>query len=185
MTASISVSNAPDEDLLERVAGALGVEAAFVEKDWFVVHAIEHLAGAATDDLKPVFSGGTSLLKDHQLIRRFSEDIDFKLELSEELLAKSQGQKKSALSAFKKSLVDGWSEAGFTVTEVKAGSGNAFIRIDMDYPTRLEPRRIAAATHPGRGVGQAAAAADDQTSADTVREPVSRRTGRGAVDRLR
>lgn len=139
MTANMSLSNAPDEDELGRVAGALAVDEAFVEKDWFVIQAIRHLADAATGDLKPVFSGGTSLLKGHALIRRFSEDIDFKLGLSAEFLEKSQGQKKTALSAFKKSLVAGWSGAGFEVTDVEAGSGNAFIRIDMDYPSVLEP----------------------------------------------
>ena len=139
MTANMSLSNAPDEALLGRVAGALAVDEAFVEKDWYVLQAIEHLAAAATEDLQPVFSGGTSLLKGHELIRRFSEDVDFKLSLSPAFAAKSQGQKKAALSAFKKSLVAGWSETGFTVTDVMAGSGNAFIRIDMDYPTRLKP----------------------------------------------
>lgn len=62
MTANMSLSNAPDEALLGRVAGALAVDEAFVEKDWYVLHAIEHLAAAATEDLQPVFSGGTSLL---------------------------------------------------------------------------------------------------------------------------
>lgn len=133
------LSNAPDEATLGRVAGALVVEEAFVEKDWYVVQAIARLAAAFSDDLNPVFSGGTCLLKGHGLIRRFSEDIDFKLALSSDFVAKSQGQKKTLLSAFKKSLVAGWSEAGFEVTEVFAGSGNAFIRIDMDYPSILEP----------------------------------------------
>lgn len=139
MTANMSLSNAPDEALLGRVAGALAVDEAFVEKDWYVIHAIEHLAAVATGDIEPVFSGGTSLLKGHKLIRRFSEDADFKLSLSAAFAAKSQAQKKSTLSAFKKSLVAGWSEAGFTVTDILAGSGNAFIRIDMDYPTSLAP----------------------------------------------
>lgn len=101
------LSNAPDEATLGRVAGALVVEEAFVEKDWYVVQAIARLAAAFSDDLNPVFSGGTCLLKGHGLIRRFSEDIDFKLSLSSDFVAKSQGQKKTLLSAFKKSLVGG------------------------------------------------------------------------------
>jgi hypothetical protein len=35
----MSFSNAPDEGLLGRVAGALAVDEAFAEKDWFVVQA--------------------------------------------------------------------------------------------------------------------------------------------------
>jgi hypothetical protein len=36
----MSFSNAPDEAKLGRVAGALAVDEAFVEKDWYVVQAI-------------------------------------------------------------------------------------------------------------------------------------------------
>lgn len=138
MMAPMSFSNAPDERTLGRVAGALGVDEAFVEKDWYVVQAIQTLIGRATPDLTPAFSGGTSLLKAHGLIRRFSEDIDFKLNLSDAFVDKSQGQKRSALSAFKNGLADAWAAAGFVITGIEAGSGNGFIQIDMDYPTILK-----------------------------------------------
>lgn len=139
MTANMSLTNAPDEALLGRVAGALGVDEAFVEKDWFVVRAIGILLALETEDLKPVFSGGTSLLKGHGLIRRFSEDIDFKLALSPAFEAKSQGQRRRPLSAFRNAVADAWTTAGFEVEITRVGSGNAFFQIDMDYPTRLEP----------------------------------------------
>lgn len=137
MTAIMSFSNRPDANGLGRVAGALGVDEAFVEKDWFVVQAIRVLCSIENADITPVFSGGTALLKAHQLIKRFSEDIDFKLALSADFLAKSQGQKKTALSGFKKTLAAAWEEAGFTNLSVEAGSGNAFIKIEMDYPSVL------------------------------------------------
>ena len=85
-----------------------------------------------------MFSGGTSLLKAHGLIQRFSEELDFKLILSDAFLEKSPGQKRSALSAFKNGLADAWAAAGFVITGVEAGSGNGFIQIDMDYPTILD-----------------------------------------------
>lgn len=135
----MSFSNAPDIDTLGRVAGALGVDEAFVEKDWFVVQAIKVLVGLGDEDLTPVFSGGTSLLKGHQLIKRFSEDIDFKLILSDAFVAKSQGQQKKYLSNFKKGLIAAWEEIGFSNLKVEAGSGNAFIQIEMDYPSVLDP----------------------------------------------
>jgi hypothetical protein len=39
----MSFSKAPDRPILGRVAGALAVDEAFVEKDWFVVQAIKVL----------------------------------------------------------------------------------------------------------------------------------------------
>jgi hypothetical protein len=144
----MSFSNAPDLDTLGRVAGSLGVDEAFVEKDWFVVQAIRILCAQATADIIPVFSGGTALLKAHQLIKRFSEDIDFKLSLSEAFLAKSANQQRRALSAFKKKVAAALEVAGFTKLKIEAGSGNAFIRIEMDYPSVLDADGPHAALRP-------------------------------------
>jgi hypothetical protein len=93
----MSFSNAPDADTLGRVAGALAVDEAFIEKDWFVVQAIRPLVELATPAITPVFSGGTSLLKGHGLIKRFFEDIDFKLALSDAFLAQSGNQRRNEL----------------------------------------------------------------------------------------
>lgn len=57
----------------------MAVDPSFVEKDW---HATQIIAGIAARGLaqpSPVFSGGTSPSKGYGLIRRFSEDLDFKL----------------------------------------------------------------------------------------------------------
>ena len=93
----MSFSNAPDAITLGRVAGALAVDEAFVEKDWFVVQAIAVLVAVGGEDIVPVFSGGTSLLKGYGLIKRFSEDIDFKLNLSAAFAELSGGQRRRAL----------------------------------------------------------------------------------------
>nr|AJW29324.1 hypothetical protein plasmid201_136 [Sphingomonas sp. NS2] len=135
----MSFSNAPDDALLGRVAGALAVDEAFVEKDWFVVQAIEGLSGLATEDFTPVFSGGTSLLKAHGLIRRFSEDIDFKLLLSDSFLARSRNQRRQALKSFRDAMVDAWKEMGFEVTSCISRDEHRFIELAMTYPTNLEP----------------------------------------------
>lgn len=100
----MSFSNVPDRRVLGRVAGALGVDEAFVEKDWFVVQAIRTLVACGTDGIQPVFSGGTSLLKGHGLINRFSEDIDFKLVLSPAFESLSGNQQSKKLKAFREAL---------------------------------------------------------------------------------
>lgn len=139
MTAIMSFSNAPDEDRLGRVAGALAVDEAFVEKDWFVTQAIGRLAELATDDFTPAFSGGTSLLKGYDLIRRFSEDIDFKLSLEDGFLDLSRNQRKNRLKAYRDGVVAGWEELGFRVTSCISHDEYRFIELEMDYPSVLEP----------------------------------------------
>jgi predicted nucleotidyltransferase component of viral defense system len=53
--------------------------AALVEKDYYVTQALAAIAALDTTPLVLVFGGGTSLCRAHRLIRRMSEDIDFKI----------------------------------------------------------------------------------------------------------
>ncbi len=59
---------------VERAAIAVGEEAAFVEKDYWVTQVLRALA--ATQDGGFVLKGGTSLSKGYGIINRFSEDVD-------------------------------------------------------------------------------------------------------------
>lgn len=65
------------------VATELGVDPSFVEKDWHAIRLVATVAGVREGDLALVFSGGTSLSKGYGLIRRFSEDLDFRVLLPE------------------------------------------------------------------------------------------------------
>lgn len=135
----MSFSNAPDEATLGRVAGALAVDEAFVEKDWYVVQAIAQLVALGSDDILPVFSGGTSLLKGYGLISRFSEDIDFKFHLSEAFFELSGNQQGKLLREVREELRTTWQAAGFNVTSVESRHGYRFHQIEMDHPTCIEP----------------------------------------------
>lgn len=68
-----------DRHLVETTAEELGTRPGLVEKDWHVVRAIGILAVLDHGDVQPIFSGGTSLSIAWGLIKRFSEDIDFKV----------------------------------------------------------------------------------------------------------
>lgn len=72
-------SSVLDPDLIEQLAGAIGTEAGLIEKDWYVTRALGVLASIQHELIQPIFSGGTSLSKGWGLIKRFSEDIDFKV----------------------------------------------------------------------------------------------------------
>lgn len=68
----------PKKSAIERAAGVLvTTDEAFIEKDWHVVRALRLLNGLQSQGLQLAFGGGTSLAK-AGLIKRFSEDVDFK-----------------------------------------------------------------------------------------------------------
>ncbi len=71
--------NVLDQPLVEAVAQRLSTAPGLIEKDWHVTRAIGVLAAFDHDAPIIAFGGGTSLSKGWGLIKRFSEDIDFKV----------------------------------------------------------------------------------------------------------
>jgi Nucleotidyl transferase AbiEii toxin, Type IV TA system len=73
-------------DLIRIVARDKGIAPALVEKDYWIMHA---LYGLQQLGLKFELKGGTSLSKGWQIINRFSEDIDIRIDPPEELQVKT------------------------------------------------------------------------------------------------
>lgn len=73
-----------DEKLL-RLIGAtsevLGLEDVVIEKDYYVTQIIHALSDLENDFFRLVFSGGTRLAKAHKIVKRMSEDVDFKIHI--------------------------------------------------------------------------------------------------------
>jgi nucleotidyltransferase AbiEii toxin of type IV toxin-antitoxin system len=67
-------------DNLRPVADFFGLPGtAAVAKDFYVVRAIRALAACDAAPFALVFGGGTALARAHKLVRRMSEDVDFKI----------------------------------------------------------------------------------------------------------
>lgn len=73
-------------ELIRIVAQEKGIAPALVEKDYWIMHALHGLQQLG---LKFELKGGTSLSKGHQMINRFSEDIDIRIEPPPELHVKT------------------------------------------------------------------------------------------------
>ncbi len=69
-----------DLKTLNFVSDKYNINPAFIEKDWYTQNVLGIVAGIQSSEFQPVFCGGTSLSKGYQLIKRFSEDIDFKVQ---------------------------------------------------------------------------------------------------------
>jgi hypothetical protein len=116
-----------DPARVRKLAGELGSDEALIEKDWHVVRAISVIAAADHAGVMPVFSGGTSLSKAWGLIKRFSEDIDFKVPLSPEA-----GRAKR--STYRKRILAVLADAGFAlIGEPLRGNNNHFFSADLLY----------------------------------------------------
>ncbi|MDD3371506.1 MAG: nucleotidyl transferase AbiEii/AbiGii toxin family protein [Alphaproteobacteria bacterium] len=121
----------PDKTLFEECALVKGIAESFVEKDWFVTQIIASLSQIRLDGFELVFTGGTALSKAHNLIKRFSEDVDFRVIVS------SEHQTRKALSKFKNSVLEKLKTDGIPIDDahVRARDENRFFSIDVDYPS--------------------------------------------------
>jgi len=136
MMEPMSISNAlPKSDVILAVAKLLNIDPYFVEKDWYITQIINTIAGTSHEDFKLIFSGGTALSKAHRLIRRFSEDIDFRV-----ITPESAASRKS-LSKFKHAVLESLRKSGFEIHEhqVRARDENRFFSVDLDYKTNFPP----------------------------------------------
>lgn len=132
MVEPVSVMNKrPDKSLFEEVALAKGILESFVEKDWFVTQVVSLLSQIQNKEFELVFTGGTALSKAHSLLKRFSEDIDFRV------IASDAQRTRKNLSAFRKSVVTQLKEGGFSVDDdnVRARDENRYFSIDLNYPS--------------------------------------------------
>lgn len=118
-----------DPELIEQLAGALGTEAGLIEKDWHVTRALGVLATIQHDRIKPTFSGGISLSKGWGLIKRFSEDIDFKV---------AGDTDRNARRAYRESVMTTLQASGFELQgEPVVRDSSRFFSANFSYPSQF------------------------------------------------
>jgi hypothetical protein len=128
--------NVLDRPLVEAVAQRLSAAPGLIEKDWHVTRALGILAAFDHGGSIPAFGGGTSLSKGWGLIKRFSEDIDFKVAMP---ARNSRSQIKKARSFYRERVLDGLTTAGFVVGEdVLKRDESSFFSAELFYPALFD-----------------------------------------------
>lgn len=125
----------PDANVINEIAAELGIEPAFVEKDWYSVQVLKAIAENPNDAIQTVFAGGTSLSKGYGLIQRFSEDLDFRCRY---VTLGSGNQNKKARSAYRSEIV-GCIQA---IDHIDLDESNVAAAITPQYPPRQSTQLI-------------------------------------------
>jgi predicted nucleotidyltransferase component of viral defense system len=128
--------NVPDKRLVEQIASALGTVPGLVEKDSHVVRALGVLAGIDHGNVRPAFSGGTSLSIGWGLIKRFSEDIDFKVTMP---TATSNAAARVQRRDYREKVVKALATADFKLLgEPQIGNEGKFFAADFAYQSQFD-----------------------------------------------
>jgi hypothetical protein len=129
----------PTKAVIEEVALELGINPAFVEKDWYVVQILQIIGSMDLLGAKTIFAGGTALAKAHRLLQRFSEDIDFRL-VYPALATLSRNERRKQLSVLKQlihsAITKHFPNGG---NQVKARDENRFFSLEVEYPSQFTP----------------------------------------------
>lgn len=122
-----------DRLLVEQIAGALATDEGLVEKDWHVIRALSVLAAIDHNGVQPAFSGGTSLAKGWGLIKRFSEDIDFKVATP---TATSGSKERENRRQYRERVLTALAASDFElVGDAKIRDQSRFFSADFAYPS--------------------------------------------------
>lgn len=135
MVAHMSVMRLrPEEALFREIAQITGLIESFIEKDWYVTQIIGIIANVQHDGFDVIFSGGTALSKAHQLLQRFSEDIDFRVHVQ------NDKNTRPLRSQFKSSVVNALRGKGFNIADnqIQARNKNSFFSISLNYETHFQ-----------------------------------------------
>lgn len=128
--------SALDRHLVEDVAGRLRADPGLVEKDWHVTRAMEVLATLDHGGAVPAFGGGTSLSKAWGLIRRFSEDIDFKVTMP----PVSRNRARRARGEYRDHVLGALAQAGFPLMGApRRRDENRFFSAELLFPSMFPP----------------------------------------------
>ncbi len=139
----LQLSRDDRRDVLAIAAEKAGRPIHLLEKDTWVVWALQTLYGTALGD-HLVFKGGTSLSKAYNAIRRFSEDVDLTYDIrklahdlvgdNEEALPKTKSEEKRWSSEVRKRLPAWVSEtvSPLIVDAIDAQSLPATVRVEAD-----------------------------------------------------
>ena len=125
----------PDNEIIDQIATELNIDSVFLEKDWHVSNAIKAISEFENDIFEPIFCGGTSLLKGYKIIKRFSEDVDFRI-LNVSGNPASRGDRRG----YRDALVDHLStipELEFNIDNLISRDSSRFFGITASYPKRF------------------------------------------------
>lgn len=124
----------PDREVIFEIATEMAIDPAFVEKDWYSVQVLSAIAALKSEAILTIFSGGTSLLKGFDLLKRFSEDLDFRCCY---LLENSGNQKRKARSVYREGIVNAVRRVNnIELSDKEILVASNYIKFPLAYPRK-------------------------------------------------
>ena len=112
----------------------LGIkDPSIIEKDIYITQALKAFSNIKNENFQLVFGGGTSLTKAHRLVRRMSEDVDFKIKSFDSSWSKTQ--LRNELKKLHQQILLAIENSNFTLIKNIARNENRYLKIELTYPS--------------------------------------------------
>lgn len=105
-----------------------------IEKDYYVTHVIHSLSGLENECFRLIFAGGTCLAKAHKIVKRMSEDVDFKVQLKSTVGTLSKSRLLKELKKFREQIISSLNLANLSISEHVARNEGKYMRVELIYP---------------------------------------------------
>lgn len=110
-----------------------------IEKDWHIIRAMSAIAATDAAPFQLIFSGGTCLARAHKLIRRMSEDVDFKI-VPIDANPVSKTQRRKQLAELRDKITASLHAAGFPIdpadsAQLRSRDDNCYTVYQLQYAT--------------------------------------------------
>ncbi len=124
------------KDLRETIAATrqhINLREAVIEKDYYVTQVIHKLSALENEYFRLIFCGGTCLAKAHKLVRRMSEDVDFKIQPKvNEVFSKSD--LKTQLKEFREQIRSTLVIPNLSIANDRTRNEGRYHQITLEYP---------------------------------------------------
>lgn len=105
-----------------------------IVKDYYVTRIICSLSGIENECFRLVFAGGTCLSKAHRIVKRMSEDVDFKIQLKNTGENFTNSHLIKELKNFRAQIKSSLTFPDLTVVNTSTRNGGKYIQAELDYP---------------------------------------------------
>jgi hypothetical protein len=127
----------PDKKLLrliDETGAVLDLDNSVIEKDYYVTKVIHALSDTENDYFRLIFVGGTCLAKAHKIVKRMSEDVDFKIHVKQAAENFSKTRRLKELKAFRRLIKENLMLSNLTIGDPIVRNEGQYSRIEIDYP---------------------------------------------------
>lgn len=121
------------QELISATRQHINLREAVIEKDYYVTQVIHALSNLENEYFKLIFCGGTCLAKAHKIVKRMSEDIDFKIQIKKTEVMFSKSRLLKELKEFRSKIKLKLAHLALIIDEPVVRNEGKYSRIELHY----------------------------------------------------